>query len=63
MLPVAMDGRGPIWLSPAGARAPRDENADWRVRAGMHFGVATVAGQKLGSDIGWWAVSHTLRPP
>jgi hypothetical protein len=39
-----------------------DENADSRVRAGIHFRFATDAGQQLGRRVGRWTVSHQLRP-
>jgi hypothetical protein len=39
-----------------------DENADSRVRAGIHFRFATDAGQELGRRVGRWTVSHHLRP-
>ena len=39
-----------------------DENADSRVRAGIHFRFATDAGQALGRRVGRWTVSHHLRP-
>ena len=42
--------------------AAADENADSRVRAGIHFRFATDAGQELGRRVGRWAVSHQLRP-
>jgi hypothetical protein len=39
-----------------------EENADSRVRAGLHFRFATVEGLKLGRQIGNWAVSNMLAP-
>ena len=38
------------------------ENADSRVRAGLHFRSATTAGLKLGEDIGRFAVRNSLAP-
>ena len=38
------------------------ENADSRVRAGLHFRFATTAGLKLGEDIGRFAVRNSLTP-
>ena len=39
-----------------------DENADSRVRAGIHFRFACEAGQKMGDQIGKWTLKHTLKP-
>ena len=38
-----------------------DENADSRVRAGIHFRFATVAGQKMGNQIGDWVLKNLLK--
>ena len=38
-----------------------DENADSRVKAGIHFRFATVAGQEMGNKIGEWTVKNHLR--
>lgn len=38
------------------------ENADSRVKAGLHFRFATIAGLKLGEDIAQHAVKHALTP-
>lgn len=38
-----------------------DENADSRVRAGIHFRFSCEAGQELGTKIGNWAVDHSLK--
>ena len=38
------------------------ENADSRVRAGIHFRFATVAGLEMGEKVGRHAVQHTLVP-
>jgi hypothetical protein len=38
------------------------ENADSRVRAGLHFRFATVAGLELGAKVGRHAVQHMLLP-
>ena len=38
------------------------ENADSRVKAGLHFRFATTAGLKLGDDIGRFAVRNSLTP-
>ncbi len=55
--------------SPAGAvrsfntyKEAADENADSRVRVGIHFRFACVAGQKMGDQIGKWTVQHHLEP-
>jgi PAP2 superfamily len=42
--------------------AAAQENADSRVYAGVHFRSATTNGLKLGRQIGWFIVSHALRP-
>ena len=39
-----------------------EENADSRVRAGLHFRFATVEGLKLGRQIGNYAVANLLAP-
>jgi hypothetical protein len=39
-----------------------DENADSRVRAGIHFRFATERGKALGRDVGSYIVRHHLRP-
>ena len=39
-----------------------DENADSRVRAGIHFRFSCEAGQKLGNEIGKWTVERHLKP-
>jgi hypothetical protein len=39
-----------------------EENADSRVRAGIHFRAATVAGLELGRQIGRYAVNTMLKP-
>jgi hypothetical protein len=38
-----------------------DENADSRVRAGLHFRFACDAGQELGRQVGAWTVENWLR--
>ena len=38
------------------------ENADSRVKAGLHFRFATTAGLKLGEEIGRHVVRHSLKP-
>jgi hypothetical protein len=38
------------------------ENADSRVRAGLHFRFATVAGLQMGEQVGRHAVQYTLMP-
>lgn len=38
------------------------ENADSRVKAGLHFRFATTAGLRLGESIGRFAVRNTLQP-
>ncbi len=42
--------------------AAAKENADSRVRAGLHFRFATEAGLKLGEQIGMQATRNSLRP-
>jgi hypothetical protein len=39
-----------------------NENADSRVRAGIHFRFSCVAGQELGTKIGNWTVDNYLAP-
>lgn len=39
-----------------------DENADSRVRAGIHFRFSCEAGKELGGKIGKWVVDNHLRP-
>ena len=39
-----------------------NENADSRVMAGIHFRFATVAGQKMGDEIGRWTLKNHLLP-
>ncbi len=39
-----------------------DENADSRVKAGIHFRFAVDAGQEMGNKIGQWVVDHHLKP-
>jgi hypothetical protein len=39
-----------------------NENADSRVRAGIHFRFSCVAGQELGTKIANWTVDHHLTP-
>jgi len=38
-----------------------NENADSRVRAGIHFRFATEQGQALGRNVGSYIVKHHLR--
>ena len=38
-----------------------DENADSRVRAGIHFRFATEHGKTLGRNVGSYIVEHHLR--
>ena len=42
--------------------AAAKENADSRVRAGLHFRFATDAGLKLGEEIGLQAINTSLSP-
>jgi hypothetical protein len=42
--------------------AAAKENADSRVRAGIHFRPATETGLRLGEQIGRYAIDNTLRP-
>ena len=39
-----------------------NENADSRVRAGIHFRFATEQGKALGRKVGSYIVKHHLRP-
>jgi hypothetical protein len=39
-----------------------NENADSRVKAGIHFRFACEAGQELGNKIGNWVVANHLKP-
>ena len=39
-----------------------NENADSRVRAGIHFRFACNAGQKLGDEVGKWTLRNYLNP-
>ncbi|MGZ8516918.1 MAG: vanadium-dependent haloperoxidase, partial [Chitinophagaceae bacterium] len=39
-----------------------NENADSRVRAGIHFRFSCEAGQELGNKIGHWVVENHLNP-
>jgi hypothetical protein len=39
-----------------------DENADSRVKAGLHFRFACRAGQALGRQVGNWVVENVLKP-
>jgi hypothetical protein len=45
----------------ASSQAAARENADSRVRAGLHFRFATSAGLRLGEQIGRHALQHLLR--
>ena len=38
-----------------------DENADSRVKAGIHFRFATAAGQKMGNQVGEWVLKNNLK--
>jgi membrane-associated phospholipid phosphatase len=58
-----------ITASPAGAvrsfdsfKKAADENADSRVKVGIHFRFACDAGQKQGDEIGKWTVKNHLEP-
>lgn len=42
-------------------RQAADENADSRVRAGLHFRFSCVAGQEMGDKVGNWTVENHLR--
>jgi PAP2 superfamily len=42
--------------------AAAQENADSRVYAGVHFRSATTNGLRLGRQVGWFTVTHALRP-
>jgi hypothetical protein len=46
----------------AGFRQAADENADSRVRAGIHFRFACEAGQEMGDKIGQWVLVNQLKP-
>lgn len=39
-----------------------DENADSRIKAGIHFRFACKAGQDLGNKVGQWTVQNHLQP-
>jgi hypothetical protein len=38
------------------------ENADSRVRAGIHFRTDTIQGLAMGAKVGAWVITHELRP-
>jgi hypothetical protein len=58
--PTALPGTGP--RSFTGFRQAADENADSRVKAGIHFRFACDAGQELGDKIGQWLVDNHFKP-
>ena len=39
-----------------------DENADSRVRIGIHFRFSCNAGQKMGNKVGQWTLNNQLKP-
>jgi hypothetical protein len=39
-----------------------NENADSRVKAGIHFRFSCEAGQEMGNQIGDWVADHYLQP-
>lgn len=45
-----------------GFRQAAEENADSRVRAGLHFRFSCDAGQELGRQVGAFTLEHHLRP-
>lgn len=45
-----------------GFKQAANENADSRVKAGIHFRFACEAGQKMGDEIGKWLVDNYLKP-
>ena len=42
-------------------RQAANENADSRVRAGIHFRFSRIAGQEMGNKIGNWVVDNHLK--
>ncbi len=58
--PTGLPGNGT--RSFEGFQQAADENADSRVRAGIHFRFACDAGQEMGKKIGQWLVGNHLRP-
>jgi hypothetical protein len=42
--------------------AAANENADSRVRAGIHFRQATIQGLAMGTKVGNWIIAHELAP-
>ncbi len=58
--PTAMPANSPRSFATFSEAA--NENADSRVRAGIHFRFACEAGQELGSRIGDWTVTKALTP-
>jgi hypothetical protein len=58
--PTAMPGNGA--RSFTGFRQAADENADSRVKAGIHFRFACDAGQEMGDKIGQWLLGNHLKP-
>ena len=58
--PTALPGNGERSFN--GFMQAADENADSRVKAGIHFRFACEAGQEMGDKIGQWVVDHHLKP-
>lgn len=64
-VPFSMDSLTALPASPVRSfttfTQAADENADSRVRAGIHFRFATETGKDLGRDVGAYIVKHHLR--
>lgn len=58
--PTALPGSGA--RSFTSFKQAANENADSRVKAGIHFRFACEAGQELGDKIGQWMVDNHLKP-
>ncbi|MEL7588520.1 MAG: vanadium-dependent haloperoxidase [Prolixibacteraceae bacterium] len=58
--PTALPGSNPRNFD--GFKQAANENADSRVRAGIHFRFACDAGLELGDKVGRWMVDHYLKP-
>jgi hypothetical protein len=65
-VPFAMDSTTALPTDPVRSfttfTQASDENADSRVRAGIHFRFSTKQGKALGRDVGRYIVRHELRP-
>ncbi len=58
--PTALPGSGARSFN--GFKQAADENADSRVKAGIHFRFACDAGQEMGDQIGQWLLGNHLKP-